>query len=247
MKGKNNNIAILVLVLSVIGAGIYWSKTKGSVEKRVVQKPAAATLVAPDEFDRLAGELDAFVLDVHIPQQSHIPGTDAFIPYNELSEHRDELPEDPNTPILVYCRSGSMSREASEELVGMGYSRVYDLAGGTNAYKTVRSIIAMTPVQTDLGTVVYGDVARTEFTLTNYTPELVHITRVSTSCGCTSAEVEKDVLAPHESVVVHVSFDPAVHNDDTDLGDVTRTIFVDTDHAQFAQVVATITAYVVKE
>ncbi len=80
---------------------------------------------------------DFFLLDVHIPEQEHIDGTDAFIPYNELAAYTSELPEDKDTEIIVYCRSGSMSKVASEELVKMGYTNVKNLDGGINAYNAL--------------------------------------------------------------------------------------------------------------
>jgi len=199
------------------------------------------------EFEKLAKDDNAFLLDVHIPEQSHIPGTDAYIPYNELEKYKDQLPEDTDTQILVYCRSGSMSREAAYNLQQMGYTNVVDLAGGINAYKEANVSAYISPKSFDLGTVIYGDIATTEFTLTNFTPAELNITRVSTSCSCTSADVFKDSVAPYESTTVKVSFDPAVHKDDTDLGDITRTIYIETDNPNFKQIEATITANVIKK
>jgi rhodanese-related sulfurtransferase len=199
------------------------------------------------EFTKLAKNENAFLLDVHIPEQTHIPGTDAFIPYNEISENIVQLPQDKNSQILVYCRSGSMSKEAAFELQEMGYTNVIDLAGGMNAYKEANLSVSISPSTKDLGTVIYGDVATVEFTLSNFTPQPLSITKVSTSCGCTSAEVENESLEPYESTTVHVSFDPAVHKDDTDLGELTRTIYIDTDNPNFSQITSTITANVVKK
>ena len=80
-----------------------------------------------------SGEL-LFLVDVHIPEQQHIKGTDAFIPYNEIENNLDSLP-DKNSKIVLYCRSGSMSIEASETLVKLGYKNVYNHLGGTNDWK----------------------------------------------------------------------------------------------------------------
>lgn len=77
---------------------------------------------------------DFFLLDTHIPEQEHIPSTDAFIPFNEIGQSIGKLPADKDTKIVVYCRSGSMSKQASEVLVEMGYTNVYDLEGGIRAY-----------------------------------------------------------------------------------------------------------------
>ncbi|AJF61743.1 TPA: rhodanese-like domain-containing protein [Candidatus Woesearchaeota archaeon] len=86
-----------------------------------------------EEFKELLENEDVFLIDVHIPKQQHIKGTDAFLPYNEID--KAELPDDKSVPIAVYCRSGSMSTEASQELIDMGYKNVYNLVGGTNAWR----------------------------------------------------------------------------------------------------------------
>jgi rhodanese-related sulfurtransferase len=204
-------------------------------------------LISAREFDELASDPGAFIVDVHIPEQTHIPGTTAFIPYNQIQQHTDQLPGDKDTPILVYCRSGSMSQQASQELVSLGYRNVYDLEGGIRAYQESHSKVSIDPPTRDLGTVSYGEVPTTNFTLTNFTPVSMAVTRVSTSCSCTSAEVKKTELEPYDSTAVDVSFDPAVHQDDTDLGDITRTIYLETDNPNFPKLTAEITAVVEKK
>ena len=109
------------------------------------------------------------------------------------------------------------------------------------------SVVVITPPNQNLGKVIYGDVATTTFTLTNSTSKPLKITRISTSCGCTKAEVEKKDLGANETALVKVSFDPAVHKDDTDIGEVTRSIYISTDNPDFPQLTSTITANVIKE
>jgi len=108
------------------------------------------------------------------------------------------------------------------------------------------SVVSITPDNQDLGTVIYGDVPETDFWITNDTDQVINLTRVSTSCGCTKAFPEKDVLQPGESMKMKVTFDPAVHGDATDVGELTRTIYVQTDHPNFSKFENTITATVVK-
>lgn len=244
MNKKNLAIAGFILVTAFLFF-LNVKKDDGNIgggEKLVGQ----VQLVDSVAFSNLAKDEKNFLLDVHIPKQTHIPGTDASIPYNEISENVDKLPKDKSTPILVYCRSGSMSKSASEEISKLGYTNVYDLDGGINIYKESNAEIIITPSNQDLGEVIYGDVPTTSFTFTNFTPMPVEITRVSTSCGCTSAEVGKKQLGAYESTEIKVSFDPAVHGDATDVGDITRTIYVNTDNPNFPQLTNTITANVVE-
>ncbi|PJE63890.1 hypothetical protein COU89_00860, partial [Candidatus Roizmanbacteria bacterium CG10_big_fil_rev_8_21_14_0_10_45_7] len=193
-----NNIFIVVMIL--LGIWLVSFINQSPIEKKSVVHP-----VSPQEFAVLAKDKAAFVLDVHTPAQTHIPGTDAFIAYNKIKENKAKLPIDKSTPILVYCRSGSMSSKASAEIADLGYTAVYDLKGGTNAYKESNVSVSLTPDTKSLGTVVYGDIVTTTYTLTNYTPLPLKITRVSTSCGCTKASVKNKELAGYASTTVTVS------------------------------------------
>lgn len=248
MKNRIVLVAGLVLV-AVISAFFVFSKRQESSGRLINQQfpeDQAVQLVDATTFSKLIEE-GGFLLDVHTPEQVHIPGTDAFIPYDAIAENKDQLPDDKDASILAYCRSGSMSKSASAEIAELGYTKVYDLDGGINAYKEHNNEVVIKPNNRDLGTVIYGDVPTTTFTLTNFTPLPLKITRVSTSCGCTSAEVSEKELGAYESTTVEVSFDPAVHKDDSDLGKLTRTIYVDTDNPNFPQLTSTITAMVVKK
>jgi len=234
-------LGITFIVLIMIG--LYSARSGVSVSP----DQTSGRSLTPSEFDNRINDPNVFVLDVHTPEQIHLPGTDAFIPYDQLSDHLDELPSDLTTPVLVYCRSGGMSKEATEELLKLGYQSVFDLQGGANAYKESHVSVALDPPTKSLGTVIYGDVTKTSYTLTNYTPLPLKITRVSTSCGCTKATVEKEALGAYESTQVNVTFDPAVHKDDTDLGDLTRTIYIETDNPNFPNLENTFTATVIKK
>lgn len=248
----NKKITSILVTVILAGLGFWWINQSrpvatGQSKTETNNKQVRVTLANSQQFSQLAKDESAFVVDVHTPEQTHIPGTDAFIPYDQIQENQNQLPEDKSTPILVYCRSGSMSERASKEIASLGYTNVYDLEGGTNAYKEQQVSVQLSPDKQELGTVIYGDVATTSFTLTNYTPLPLKVTRVSTSCGCTSASVDKEELGAYESTSVNVSFDPAVHKDDTDLGELTRTIYIETDNPNYPDLETMITANVIKE
>lgn len=50
------------------------------------------------------------------------------IPMDELPDRLDEL--DPDDNLVLYCRSGSRSNWAAEQLVERGYTKVFNLTGG---------------------------------------------------------------------------------------------------------------------
>lgn len=91
--------------------------------------------ISPKELASMLEFKNFELIDTHIPEQLHIPQTDAFIPFNEIVDRRSELPDNKNETIVLYCRSGNMSETAAEELIGLGYKNVYNLSGGVNAWK----------------------------------------------------------------------------------------------------------------
>lgn len=233
-------LLLSILLTTLIAAGIVIK-----LKTHPPQTPTIQTIKSQD-YDQLASRPDVFVLDVHIPEQPHLPQTNAFIPYNQLTQNLDKLPQNKNTPILVYCRSGSMSRQAAQTLAKLGYTQIYDLEGGARAYYETHTAVILSPSTYDFGRVRYGDIPTTTFTLTNNTPNPLSLTRISTSCSCTQAKAEKTQLDPHESTKIIVSFNPAIHKDDTDLGNLTRTIYIETNNPNFPQLTVTITAFVYK-
>ena len=64
--------------------------------------------------------------------QSHIPGA-LLIPHTEIAQRAEEELPDKDQVILVYCRSGNRSKQASEVLVELGYTNVKEF-GGINTW-----------------------------------------------------------------------------------------------------------------
>jgi rhodanese-related sulfurtransferase/predicted small lipoprotein YifL len=105
--------------------------------------PGALLATAPNAagyvdvtVDQLAGLLEQknfTLVNVHIPYEGELPQTDLFIPFDKIQENLEQLPAK-DEPIVLYCRSGRMSTETAEVLVALGYTNVYELDGGFNAW-----------------------------------------------------------------------------------------------------------------
>lgn len=95
----------------------------------------AAPLIGPEEFAAEIAGGDRFVVNVHTPDEGSIAGTDAKIPFDQIGGRAAELPQDRNTPLAVYCRTGRMSQIAVGTLAQMGYTDVVELRGGMVAWE----------------------------------------------------------------------------------------------------------------
>ena len=99
------------------------------------QQPDYLQMLSASELNAIMQNQDIFLVDVHTPEQAHIKGTDAVIPYNDIQTHLAQLPSDKDTPIYLYCEGGPMGNAAARTLHELGYKNLFNLTGGTNAWK----------------------------------------------------------------------------------------------------------------
>jgi rhodanese-related sulfurtransferase len=83
---------------------------------------------------RESGE-DFLFVNVHIPLEGNIPGTDFTVPFNEVDQNLNLFPEDKDAKIVIYCRSDNMGHDAAQTLVDNGYTDVSNLEGGYVEWK----------------------------------------------------------------------------------------------------------------
>jgi len=93
------------------------------------------TDVSVTELQSMLEEKDFVFVNVHIPFEGDIPNTDLFVPFDEIEANLNQLPADKAAKIVLYCRSGNMSSLTATDLVSQGYTNVWNLAGGFNAWK----------------------------------------------------------------------------------------------------------------
>lgn len=136
-------LSLLVMAALLISAGCATGNEGGTssedasekVGKTVVTDKGQYRDISPDELKAMMDKKDFFLVDVHVPNEGKMPQLDARIPYDKITEQLDKLPADKKAKIVLTCRSGRMSTEASRGLADLGYTGVYNLVGGFNAWK----------------------------------------------------------------------------------------------------------------
>lgn|SRR3989344_6090900 len=90
------------------------------------KKEIKYTDISSDELKQMLQNKDLYLVNVHVPYEGEIEPTDAFVPYDQIEQNLDKLPQDKNAKIVVYCRSGRMSAIAAKKLAELGYKNVYN-------------------------------------------------------------------------------------------------------------------------
>ena len=107
-------------------------QSKPVVGETVTIEDGSYRNVSAQELNTMMKEKDFVFINVHTPFAGLITDTDLSIPYDEISvpENLSQLPIDKNAKIVLCCRSGRMSEIAASELVSLGYTNIWNLAGG---------------------------------------------------------------------------------------------------------------------
>ena len=129
MKHKN-----LVLVMALIMTTVFILGSCGTGYKKISQ----------DEAMKIMEEESGYlIVDVRRPDEfaeGHIEGA-INVPNEGIAEEMPEELPDKDQLLLIYCRTGRRSKEASEKLAKIGYTNVYEFGG----------------INTWTGTIVTGD------------------------------------------------------------------------------------------
>jgi rhodanese-related sulfurtransferase len=142
-------VAIVLVAVVVIGADFVISAISngggsgsttpvaGSGQAGVVVQGNGGhwTNVTPDQLAAMLEHKDFTLVNVKTPYIGEIQGTDLYIPYDQLSARASQLPADRAAKILVYCRSGAESAQGAQTLLDLGYTNVWNLADGMNAWQ----------------------------------------------------------------------------------------------------------------
>ena len=132
----------LTILLLIFAMGLAACQSAATASPAVVVKGQSITVEGGSYTDVTAAELntmlaskDFTLINVHIPFEGNIAKTDLSVPYDQIELNLGRLPADKNAKIVLYCRSGRMSSMAARELVGLGYTNIWELSGGMVAWE----------------------------------------------------------------------------------------------------------------
>lgn len=103
----------------------------GCNQSQNVEKITYEQITAAKAKTLMDSETNYIILDVRTEEEfnkSHIEGA-ILIPDYEIGEMAESILKDKNQLILVYCRSGRRSKNASSELATMGYTNIKEFGG----------------------------------------------------------------------------------------------------------------------
>ena len=137
--GADGRLLVAAVAVALVGLVGYFtlgmpgmdhgSKSMPSMDATHVSEMA----LSPAQFADRVSTADAFVVNVHTGDETRIPGTDAAMPYDQITSD-PRLPADRATAILLYCKTGQMSADAAAALMAAGYTDVMYLRGGMDAW-----------------------------------------------------------------------------------------------------------------
>lgn len=146
MNKNQKMIAYMVIGIIIVAGGVFWMAGDSgqttnvgsgmSVNNINTTKSKGYTNMSVNDLNIALQNKDFVLINVHIPYIGDIKKTDADIPFNKIADNLDKLPKDKNTKIVLYCQSGRMSEIASEKLVELGYTNVFNLTGGMNEWRS---------------------------------------------------------------------------------------------------------------
>jgi len=128
MRKYGRFLIIVIVFVSING----WSDVKSKQEIKSEALAKAPHISTEQLSGYLSSEQDFVLLDVRTEEEyqaGHIQGAQWF-PRGKLEYYIQERIEDPDSKIVLYCRTGGRSALATLTLKDMGYTNVVDLDGG---------------------------------------------------------------------------------------------------------------------
>ena len=125
--------AVLCMLLTACGNGTSSAEgTQSEVQTTTDSSAATYQQITQEKAKEMMQADDGHII-VDVRRQDeydsgHIPGA-ILIPNESIGTEQPKELTDLDQVILIYCRSGRRSKEASQKLADMGYTNIYEFGG----------------------------------------------------------------------------------------------------------------------
>lgn len=128
---KKQTITSLILIMLMLLCGCSGNVSTASAATSTEQILQYKQISQGEAKEMMTKDDGHIIVDVRRQDEydaGHIPGA-ILIPNENIDTTRPKELPDLDQIILVYCRSGRRSKEASEKLAKMGYTKIYEFGG----------------------------------------------------------------------------------------------------------------------
>lgn len=125
-------LPVLLIAVLLLGGGCVKKDCRGSCAASFGDSETASYhKISPQVAHDMMTTKEVTVVDVRTAEEydkGHIKNA-VLVPNETIGDKAPEQLSEKDATLLVYCRSGRRSKEASKKLLELGYQNVYDLGG----------------------------------------------------------------------------------------------------------------------
>ena len=127
-----NLITVIIILVIIVVIGIFLKNRNSKEDNKITVKDANIQYVSMNDIEKIMNENENYIiLDVRTIEEyndGHIPSA-ICIPNETIDENVvDKLPNKEQL-ILIYCRSGNRSKQATIKLKDLGYLNLIEFGG----------------------------------------------------------------------------------------------------------------------
>ena len=111
-------------------SGCALSRAKEDTAEDMTDKAAYHKISAEEAYEMMVSQ-EVVVVDVRTSEEydgGHIENA-VLVPNESIGSEMPEALPDKESTLLIYCRSGRRSKDASEKLLKLGYKSIYEFGG----------------------------------------------------------------------------------------------------------------------
>ena len=127
-----NLITVIIILVIIVVIGIFLKNRNSKEDNKITVKDANIQYVSMNDIEKIMNENENYIiLDVRTIEEyndGHIPSA-ICIPNETIDENVVNKLSNKEQLILIYCRSGNRSKQATIKLKDLGYLNLIEFGG----------------------------------------------------------------------------------------------------------------------